>query len=312
MLQQTQVSTVIPYFNRFITALPDIQALADAPTDQILQLWTGLGYYSRARNLHRAARIICRDYGGNIPADQALIEALPGIGRSTAGAILSIAFGQRAAILDGNVKRVLARYHGIDGWPGDPKVASRLWDFAEQHTPTRDVAAYTQAIMDLGAMVCTRSKPVCEECPLSKHCLANIQKDTLNYPGKKPRKMLPTRSVQLLLLRNRRGEVLLQQRVTNGIWGGLWCFPEITPDEDVNESCQKICGKQPRAIQQWPSWRHTFSHFHLHITPVLLDVTHVSGKYNSEDHLWVRPDVAALPVGVAAPTRKLLEQLAAC
>lgn len=312
MLQQTQVSTVIPYFNRFITALPDIQALADAPADQVLQLWTGLGYYSRARNLHRAARIICQDYGGNIPADQTLIEALPGIGRSTAGAILSIAFGQRAPILDGNVKRVLARYHGIGGWPGDPKVASRLWEFAEKHTPTHEVAAYTQAIMDLGAMVCTRSQPSCTKCPLSQYCFANVQKDTLHYPGKKPRKALPTRSVQLLMLRNRRGEVLLQQRAANGIWGGLWCFPEITPDEDIGESCQKICGKRPRVIQQWPSWRHTFSHFHLHITPVLLDVANIAGKYNSERHLWVRPDVKTLPVGLAAPTCKLLEQLAAC
>ncbi len=313
MLQQTQVRTVIPYFERFMSFLPDISALAHAPIDQVLHLWTGLGYYSRARNLHRSAQILCNDHQSQFPDTQAGLEALPGIGRSTAGAILSIALNQRAPILDGNVKRVLARFHGIEGWPGDTGVAAQLWQHAEQHTPHHDVARFTQAIMDLGALVCTRTRPDCPRCPLHQQCVAHKLDKTQGYPGKKPRKTLPVRQVQLIILRNDKGNVLLLQRPPSGVWGGLWSFPEITTEEDPTVACRQFCRRDPLKVTLWQSWRHTFSHFHLDITPVLLDVGKAPRSLSLDaEYLWLNPQQKQRNVGLSAVTAKLLDQLATC
>ncbi|MGB1141418.1 MAG: A/G-specific adenine glycosylase, partial [Halioglobus sp.] len=232
MLQQTQVKTVIPYFERFMAAFPDVDALAGAPEDEVLHLWTGLGYYARARNLHRAAKQVAFELGGTFPDSIEGLQALPGVGRSTAGAIASIALAQRASILDGNVKRVLARLHRVAGWPGQSAVHNQLWDIAEHYTPTARCADYTQAMMDLGATLCTRSKPACALCPMANDCEANAAGDQTDYPGKKPKKALPVRATHFLVLRNRDGDIWLEKRPAEGIWGGLWCFPEVASLEE--------------------------------------------------------------------------------
>ncbi len=310
MLQQTQVSTVIPYFQRFMERFPDVQALAAAPVNDVLALWTGLGYYSRARNLHRTAIIICEQYDGIFPAAVDTLASLPGIGRSTAAAIVSIAHGTPAAILDGNVKRVLARFHAVPGWPGDSPVAKALWQYAEQHTPSRRAAEYTQAMMDLGAIVCTRSKPRCDACPLQAHCLARQQDSIAQYPGKKTRKALPVRAVQMLMIRNPAGELLLQQRPPAGLWGGLWCLPEIPADADAAAGCQALCGQRPQRITVWPGWRHSFSHYHLEITPVLLQLARAPRRIAEEGSRWVAPGSASA-LGLPAPLVRLLAELSA-
>ena len=227
MLQQTRVQTVIPYFTRFVERFPDVNALAAAPLDTVLHLWTGLGYYARARNMHRAAGIIARDFGGSLPADPDALTALPGIGRSTAGAILSLGHGRRAPILDGNVKRVLTRFYGIYGWPGRREVEKRLWELAERETPQQETAAYTQAVMDLGATVCTRSQPRCADCPLASglpRAAATANND--NYPPGNPGIPCRRAKVVFALLENEQGEILLEKRPPVGIWGGLWSLPE--------------------------------------------------------------------------------------
>src|SRR5690554_4896984 len=238
MLQQTQVATVIPYFERFMERFPSVQALAEADQDEVLKYWAGLGYYARARNLHKAAQQVCNEFGGQFPDTVEGLSQLSGIGRSTAGAIVSIAFQKRAAILDGNVKRVLARHHAIEGWPGQTETLRRLWDHAEQHTPKLRSNHYTQAMMDLGATVCTRSKPACNRCPVANTCEAFAQANINAYPGRKPKKILPIKTVQLLMLRNPAGDILLQQRPVTGIWGGLWSFPEIALDVDAHPYVQ--------------------------------------------------------------------------
>ncbi|HVC37268.1 MAG TPA: A/G-specific adenine glycosylase, partial [Gammaproteobacteria bacterium] len=237
MLQQTQVSTVIPYYGRFMMRFPDIRALANAPLDEVLHLWSGLGYYARARNLQRAAQIIRDDYGGVFPREFEKAASLPGIGRSTAGAILALACGERHAILDGNVKRVLTRLHGAKGWPGENAVAKKLWALAERHTPLKNVAAYTQAIMDLGATVCTRSRPRCLDCPIAVGCVAHIDGNETKFPTPRPRKRLPVRRTCMLLI-TCKGRVMLERRPPAGIWGGLWGFPELPADREVVEWCR--------------------------------------------------------------------------
>ena len=223
MLQQTQVGTVIPYFQRFMEQFPTVVALADAPLDEVLHHWSGLGYYARARNLHKAAREICERHVGEFPRDARALEALPGIGRSTAAAILAQSFGLRHAILDGNVKRVLARYHAVEGWPGRTEVLARLWAYAEQHTPSEDVSHYTQAIMDLGATLCTRSRPLCLHCPVGAHCAARIQGQPTRYPGRKPKKDLPRRATRMLLIREPAEQaVLLLKRPPTGTGSDSW------------------------------------------------------------------------------------------
>jgi len=308
MLQQTQVTTVIPYFERFVARFPDVQSLAAAPIDEVLHLWTGLGYYARARNLHRCAQTVVSQYGGEFPGTVAELADLPGIGRSTAGAIVSIAFGKRAAILDGNVKRVLARYHAVEGWPGQTDVLSTLWEIAETYTPKTRANHYTQAMMDMGATLCTRSKPRCEVCPVREGCIAHAQGNPQDYPGKKPKKALPEKSVQLLMVRDPAGDILLEQRPAQGIWGGLWSFPELALEQDVEAHTERLFGALAR-LETWDSYRHTFSHYHLDITPVLVQLNRVHKAVAQSGYHWYNPHQPD-ELGLAAPVKKLLQQLA--
>ena len=309
MLQQTQVRTVIPYYQRFMQRFPDVQALAEAPIDEVLHLWTGLGYYARARNLHRAAQQVCTEHGGVFPRSLEALQGLPGIGRSTAGAILGIAFGEWAAILDGNVKRVLARYHAVAGWPGDTAVHRQLWAFAEKHTPQARVADYTQAMMDLGATLCTRSRPRCTECPLQAGCSALAQGRQADFPGKKPRKALPVRSTVFLVLRDTQGHVLLQQRPPSGIWGGLWCFPELPSLQVAPDWCLEQLGHAARSLESGAAFRHTFSHYHLDIQPLYAQLdAQPEAIMDAGDRLWY--NVQRPPeIGLAAPVARLLASL---
>jgi len=309
MLQQTQVSTVIPYFQRFTHCYPDVQALAAAPLDDVLHLWTGLGYYARARNLHRAARQVVTDFAGRFPATVDELCQLPGIGRSTAGAIVSIAFGLRAPILDGNVKRVLARHRAVAGWPGTAAVHSQLWQLAEEFTPHTRFAAYTQAIMDLGATLCTRSRPDCPACPVRQDCLAYASDTQAQYPGKKPRQQLPVRERLWLVAVNDKGEVLLENRPPTGLWGGLWTFPEGETEEHLRHQWAAL-GLTADSLVYLPRKRHTFSHFHLDYTPVLARIPQTAGSIREDGGLtWLRPHNLA-GYGTPAPVKKLLEELA--
>lgn len=310
MLQQTQVRTAIPYFERFMQELPTVQELAAASEDQVLHLWTGLGYYSRARNLRRTAQLICSDHGGEFPAAVEQLSALPGIGRSTAGAIVAIAHQQRAAILDGNVKRVLARLHAVGGWPGETAVAKTLWRHAEDHTPTGRVADYTQAMMDLGATLCTRSKPACPLCPLSADCLAHAQGNIRDYPGRKAPKILPVKTTQMLILSDADGEILLEKRPATGIWAGLWIFPQAEAGIDPVAFCRDHLRLDVEVLERWQQYRHTFSHYHLDIEPVRLQLRRRPAAIMEADrHLWYNLRQPAA-VGLAAPVKKLLGKLA--
>jgi A/G-specific adenine glycosylase len=310
MLQQTQVKTVIPYFERFMAAFPDVQTLAAAPEDEVLHLWTGLGYYARARNLHKAAKQIANEASGQFPDTLDGLGDLPGVGRSTAGAILSIAFGQRASILDGNVKRVLARYHRVEGWPGQSAVHQKLWDIAEQHTPEKRCADYTQAMMDLGATLCTRSSPACETCPLATTCQARAHGDQRDYPGRKPRKILPVKTTFFLIVRSSEGEIWLEKRPSSGIWGGLWCFPEIETPEEGRQRCLDRWGAEPATLETQTGFRHTFSHYHLDITPVMVELnTTPHAVMEASRQLWYK--LRQPPqIGLAAPVASLLATLA--
>lgn len=308
MLQQTQVETVIPYFHRFMQSFPNVKRLAAAPEDEVLHLWTGLGYYARARNLHKCAQTLVANYNGKLPDDADTLTTLPGIGRSTAAAITSIAYEQPTAILDGNVKRVLARYHAIDGWPGKSAVHNALWLKAEQHMPETRCRDYTQGMMDLGATVCVRSKPLCGACPLNKTCLANKQSNPQDYPGKKPKKTLPVKAVQMLLIRNTDGDVLLEKRPPTGIWGGLWSFPELTLDDNVKSYITAHIGKVSTHIT-WDNLRHTFSHYHLDITPVVVELAQTKPQIREDQQQrWYNLQQPA-QLGLAAPVKKLLAQL---
>ncbi len=305
MLQQTQVSTVIPYFERFMATFPDVTALAAASEDEVLHLWTGLGYYARARNLHKAAQQIADEHGGQFPDTVEELEQLPGIGRSTAGAIVSIAFGQRAPILDGNVKRVLARHEAVPGWPGTTAVARQLWEVAERHTPNKRVADYTQAIMDLGATLCTRTRPDCGACPLQADCTAYHQGNPEDYPGKKPKKTQPVRTAFFLLIEDDEGQLLLEQRPSPGLWGGLWCFPQAGTEDEIDEICRQL-GVRPGEYRFEPSRRHTFSHFHLDYTPVRIPAQRID-RVADAPTTWVRPDSPG-ELGMPAPVKALLEK----
>ena len=308
MLQQTQVATVIPYFERFVARFPDVLTLAGAPVDEVLHRWSGLGYYARARNLHRAAGILRDRHGGEVPNDLEALTALPGVGRSTAGAILALALDARHPILDGNVKRVLARYHRIDGWPGNPRVQRGLWALAEGHTPLVRVADYTQAIMDLGATLCSRARPACDRCPLAGGCAAHATGDTERYPAPRPGRTLRVREIVMVLARRPGGAVLLEHRPPHGVWGGLWSLPECAPGEPLEAWCEKRLGVLPTRVEHWPPLRHTFSHFHLDITPALVAVDHPApGVSEREDHLWHDPG-GPIAVGLAAPIRALIER----
>lgn len=309
MLQQTQVQTVIGYFNRFVSRFPELADLAAASTDDVMQHWAGLGYYARARNLHKTAQIICLEYGGQFPQDPDLLQQLPGIGRSTAAAILAQAFAQRHAILDGNVKRVLCRYHGIHGWPGERKVQDLLWQFAEQHTPATHVVDYTQAIMDMGATLCTRTRPRCVDCPVNHDCYAHNQNCVSQLPTGKPRQSIPVRSTRMLVLRDAQGRVLLEKRPPSGIWGGLWSLPETSEESDLQTDCQQRWGLTIEAIHAGIPFRHTFSHYHLDITPLYLQVKNPGFCVMEEDRwLWYNNALSERP-GLPAPVTAILDQL---
>lgn len=308
MLQQTQVATVIPYFEKFIRRFPNLPNLARADQDEVLSLWSGLGYYARARNLHQAARIALKEHDGELPQDYDALLALPGIGPSTAGAILAQAHGRRHAILDGNVKRVLARYHGVPGWPGEARIAKRLWAFAEQHTPRQRVADYTQAIMDLGATVCTRRSPNCDACPLARDCRALAENAVECYPYPRPRKHRPLRRTRMLVLRNPKGDILLQKRPPAGIWGGLWSLPEADIDSDVRKACKKL-GLKAQDHEAMDTLHHGFTHFELEIEPVLVSVQKSADRImDSGRWLWYNSGHATNPA-LPAPVSRLLQQL---
>jgi len=313
MLQQTQVATVIPYFERFMQHFPTVGDLASAPLDEVLSLWSGLGYYARARNLHKAAKDIHSDFNGIFPESFDNVISLPGIGRSTAGAILSLSLNQHYPILDGNVKRVLARFFAIEGWPGQNKVSDHLWQLSEQLTPEKRVADFNQAMMDLGAVVCTRTKPACADCPLNNHCEAFKSGQHHLFPGKKPRKVLPVRQTQMLLASNAQGEILLQRRPPSGIWGGLLCLPEIPTDQDIGQWCQTQLGMTMKEWNHWPVYRHTFSHFHLDIAPVYVTLeTSIDRVTENEEWVWYKNDPTKtinLQGGLPAPVMRLIEQL---
>ena len=308
MLQQTQVSTVLNYFSRFMDALPDVQALAAAPEDEVLHLWTGLGYYTRARNLQKTAKIVVEQYGGEFPRDVEKLVDLPGIGLSTAGAIASISMGLRAPILDGNVKRVLARYTAQEGYPGEPKVAKALWASAERFTPHARVNHYTQAMMDLGATLCTRSKPSCLLCPLERGCEAHLLGQEIRYPLPKPRKALPQKRTLMPLLANDEGAILLYRRPSSGLWGGLWSLPELDSLEDL----EHLADQHQLDIQtrhELSGLTHTFSHFQLAIEPWLVRVGQHGSPVAEADWLWY--NLATPPrLGLAAPVKKLLKRAA--
>ena len=312
MLQQTQVATVIPYYLRFIERFPDVSALARASLDEVLHLWTGLGYYARARNLHRAARIIREHHHGEPPRDINLIMQLPGIGRSTAGALLALAHGERHAILDGNVKRVLARFHAIEGWPGAPQIEKKLWALAETHLPATRLRDHTQAFMDFGATVCTRAQPACTRCPLADDCAAHTAGRATDFPAPKPRAAKPVRQVTLVMLRNQEGAVRLVQRPPAGLWGGLWSLPECThrSGRKIQRWCESELGLIVGQVERHDALRHSFSHFHLDILPMVAEVT---GQRPAVMEIcpavWyniTKPDAR----GLAAPVKHLLIKLA--
>jgi A/G-specific adenine glycosylase len=312
MLQQTQVSTVIAYFQRFIKKFPDVITLSNAKEDEVLHVWTGLGYYQRARHLHRTAKIICQTYQGHFPDNLTQLETLPGIGRSTAGAILSIAFAKSAAILDGNVKRVLTRLYGITQWPGEKKTAEKLWKIAEKYSPKTKTADYTQAIMDLGATLCKRSKPACTQCPFNQHCIANIKGMTASLPQSKPRKTLPIRMATLLLLLQESHYVLLEKRRTSGVWKGLWSLPEIEGIQD-QKTIRKMCLTQfslsTKKIILGSAFRHTFTHYHLEILPALIVVKKEQSHFiDDQNQLWYNLQQNQA-IGMPAPVKSLLNNL---
>ncbi len=307
MLQQTQVQTVIPYFERFMRSFPDVVTLANAAQDEVLQHWSGLGYYARARNLHKAAQQVRDEHGGVFPSTLEDVVELPGVGRSTAGAILSLAFDQRHPILDGNVKRVLARHEAIEGWPGKTAVARRLWEVAEDNTPQKDVAAYAQAIMDLGATLCTRSNPACELCPVAADCAAQKLGTVTMFPGRKPKKDKPLRATTMVIAKHD-GHVYLERRPESGIWGGLWSLPEIDGD-DAASWCRERLAKDIDDVESWGLLLHSFCHYDLDIRPIVVRVAAPLSKVaDNTDATWHRLD-NELPGGMAAPVNKLLEKL---
>ena len=324
MLQQTQVATVIGYFDRFMVAFPDLPTLAQASLDAVLTHWAGLGYYSRARNLQRAATICALEHGGQLPRDLEALCALPGIGRSTAAAIMSQARAERVAILDGNVKRVLSRHAGIPGYPGLPAVERQLWREAEARLPTTEHSArmpdYTQALMDLGASVCTRNKPRCSECPVHADCVAHREQRTAELPTRKPTRAVPVKSVRLLIAMDSAGRVLLQRRAPVGIWGGLWSLPELTPMAAIGTSATQsdgehaappacsITGVDCGPLRALPVVQHRFTHFLLHIEAFIGPAVLVADRASEiSDRAWAAP-AEIDRFGMPAPIRKLLDQ----
>ncbi len=308
MLQQTQVRTVIAYFERFVTALPTLADLAAADEDRVLALWSGLGYYSRARNLHRSARICMQLHGGELPRDMAALAALPGIGRSTAAAILAQAWNEPHAILDGNVRRVLARWHGVRGWPGETRVQQRLWQYAQAHTPGSRAADYTQAIMDLGAMVCVRSKPSCRQCPLAADCQAHRLDIAHELPQPRPAREKPVRTTHLLIVRDAHGRLLLERRPPRGVWARLWSLPEAADADAARTLVHKRLHATIRRQTALASFRHSFTHYHLDVAPLLLDVKRLPRIADADERIWCSVDEIE-PLALPAPVRRLIKSL---
>lgn len=311
MLQQTQVRTVIPYYQRFTEALPSLPALALAPLDQVLALWSGLGYYSRARNLHRAAGICMASHGGDLPCDFTALGALPGIGRSTAGAILAQAHGLPYPILDGNVRRVLCRLHGIDGWPGSAATQQALWTLAQSHLPAARLADYTQAQMDLGASVCTRARPRCGECPLRDQCLAYRQQRTADLPARRPKPALPQRETQMLLVQDQQQRLLLTRRPPIGIWPSLWSLPQVNDRSEAERWLSAIVNIGATPQQLGEPLLHTFSHFRLRITPLHYAMVQSKSSAGDNPDLQWRSLDSLDQIGLPAPVRRLISRLAA-
>lgn len=329
MLQQTQVATVIPYYERFLARFPDVAALAAAPQDDVMSLWAGLGYYSRARNLHRCAQQVVSDHGGRFPSDPETLTTLPGIGRSTAAAIAAFAYDAHAAILDGNVKRVLARVFGIEGFPGAPKIEREMWALAEKLLPTHDLPAYTQGMMDLGATLCGRGKPRCGECPFDGDCVAHATGRERALPMSKPKKAVPERYVDVLVVRAG-DRVLFERRPDSGIWGGLWSLPELTPPTDdivADDAALRarlvsradLLGQAMGEVASVAPLRgltHVFTHFKLHLRPwlITLDVaaaraTPIAEAEDASPHAWMSVE-AMTAAGLPSPIRRIADALA--
>ena len=307
MLQQTQVATVIPYYQRFVASFPNIAALAAATEDQVLAHWSGLGYYARGRNLHKAAQIIMEKYRGEFPRELEQILELPGIGRSTAAAICALAFHERRAILDGNVKRVLARYCGIEGWAGNKKVEEKLWQQAEALLPPYEVAIYTQSLMDMGATVCTRSRPKCALCPVQVDCVALLTERIAELPTPRPRKAVPERHAVFLLLMHG-NDILLEKRPGSGIWGGLWCPPQFDDEASARDWFVRSV-MEARDGEKLETFTHTFTHFKLHITPLKIQLSHKPLRAAQPGSVWLDVEEAmggAIPTPVRAMLNKVV------
>jgi A/G-specific adenine glycosylase len=313
MLQQTQVATVIPYFERFIARFPDLQALAAAPVDEVMAAWAGLGYYSRARNLHRCAQRVVADHGGTFPRSSAELARLPGIGRSTAAAIAVFAHGERAAILDGNVKRVLARHFGVEGYPGAAATGRELWRLAEAELPVTAIESYTQGLMDLGATICLRRRPRCGACPLEGSCVAAREGRVEELPAPRPARVRPLRSATVALIVDERGAVVLERRAPAGIWGGLMSAPEFDADltdAELEAEVTSRLGLQATVVRYLEPLRHEFSHYSFVMRPRLVRVTGARAIADAAGYAWLDADAvraAALP----APVRRLLQMLGA-
>ncbi|MBJ7537831.1 A/G-specific adenine glycosylase [Marinomonas transparens] len=307
MLQQTQVTTVIPYYHKFMSSFPNVEALADAEQDEVLAHWSGLGYYARARNMHKAAKMLVDEFDSEFPQSVEGVCELPGIGRSTAAAILSISRDVQAAILDGNVKRVLARFHAVPVWPGEKKTENAMWELAEQYMPSERCGDYTQAMMDLGATLCTRSKPQCLLCPLESDCQGRLTQDPTQFPIRKPKKAAkPEKSIQLLVLMNQQSQLLLEKRPQTGIWGGLWSLPELASEESIVLHIEQRFATQVKTVTALLSFRHTFSHYHLDISPSRIQMQDTNLVMEGGKYQWFSLE-QALQLGLPAPVRSILD-----
>jgi len=306
MLQQTQVTAVLRYFALFLHRFPSIESLAAASPDDVMAVWSGLGYYSRARNLHRAAQMVVDQFGGVFPDTRQEIEQLPGVGRSTAAAIAAFAFGRREAILDGNVKRVLTRVYGVEGFPGDKKVEAVLWDLAESLLPHNGIASYTQGLMDLGSLICRRSRPLCAECPHQRQCVAARDDRVAELPGRRQKKTVPTRYTTMVLMQYR-DQVYLERRPPSGIWGGLLSLPEC----ENQQQAEILLARQGQGelLPSLPEVEHVFTHFRLIITPQPVRLDSLSVEAREDSGCWLPLEMAG-DAGVPAPVKRLLQKLA--
>ncbi|NKB46513.1 MAG: A/G-specific adenine glycosylase [Legionellales bacterium] len=308
MLQQTQVATVLPYYERFIQRFASVEDLAAAALDDVLQLWAGLGYYSRARNLHRTAQIIISDHGGQFPDELTLLRKLPGIGEYTAGAIVSFAFQRQASIVDGNVKRVISRLHALPDWPGQSQTHRLIWDIATHYTPKQQCHLYNQAIMDLGSLVCTPNQPDCSQCPWQIFCIAHQRQQTDCFPVKKPTVAKPTQERYFLLLKNPQQQILLEKRPPTGIWGGLWSLPECSLTQNISHWCKQYYGLSIHQQSPLPTFKHSFSHYHLMIHPIALDVSQTINVIRDGGQTCWYDQAQAITQGIPKPVKYLLEQ----